>query len=113
MVAAAPPACVSRSVPAIHNIPNSNPGGPFSAFLIAKRISRFSCTQPFRSAAATIVKSWEKWNFKGLWLQRPKNFIVFLGLRYCPIEVSVLGNENWVKNVTYWYEKFKGKEDEL
>ncbi len=61
-------------------------------------------------AAATIVKSWKKWNRKGLWIGRPDTFIIFLGNRYCPIETSVLGNKNWIKNVTYWYEKLKGKE---
>lgn len=53
-------------------------------------------------AAATIMKNRSRWyaiNARG-------NFIVFLGKRYCP-----LNSEVWIKNVTYWYEIFKEKQE--
>ncbi|KKM26710.1 hypothetical protein LCGC14_1582010 [marine sediment metagenome] len=55
-------------------------------------------------AAVTIIKSWKKWNGEG-------DFIICLGDKYCPSSVDYVGNINWIKNVTYWYEKFKEKEN--
>ncbi len=59
-------------------------------------------------AAATIVKNRERWTEAQDKLFGYKGFIVFLGNRYCPPEVDRTGNINWIRNVTYWYERFKG-----
>ena len=58
-------------------------------------------------AAATIMKNRERWTEAQDKLFGYKGFIVFLGNRYCPSEVDKTGNINWIRNVTYWYEKFK------
>ena len=64
-------------------------------------------------AAATIVKNRKQWTEAQEKLFGYKGFIVFLGNKYCPLEVDKTGNINWIRNVTYWYEKFKGKENAL
>ncbi len=64
-------------------------------------------------AAATIMKNRERWTKAQDELFGYKGFIVFLGNKYCPPEVDKTGNINWIRNVTYWYEKFKGKENEM
>ncbi len=61
-------------------------------------------------AAATIMKNRKRWLTPPL---TNENFITFLGNRYCPVSVDPQGNINWIRNVTYWYEKFKGKENEV
>ena len=61
-------------------------------------------------AAATIVKNRKRWTKAQDELFGYKGFIVFLGNKYCPPEVDKTGNINWIRNVTYWYEKLKGKE---
>ena len=59
-------------------------------------------------AAATIVKNRARWVKAG----KPGDFIKFLGSKYAPIgaENDPTGlNANWVRNVSHWYKKFKGK----
>ncbi len=59
-------------------------------------------------AAGTIIKNRARWNALGkpeYW--KTKKFIHFLGTRYCPDDMI-----DWVRNVTYWYEKFKEIERE-
>ncbi len=51
--------------------------------------------------AATIMKNRKRWNGE-------EDFIAYLGSKYCPNDYV-----NWVHNVTYWYKKFKEKENEL
>ena len=53
-------------------------------------------------AAATVVKNRQRWIDAG----KPKPFIEFLGDKYCPPDIHTL-NENWVGNVTFWYNKLK------
>ena len=60
-------------------------------------------------AAATIVKNRKRWTEAQEKLFGYKGFIVFLGNKYCPSEVDKTGNINWIRNVTYWYEKFKNE----
>ncbi len=58
-------------------------------------------------AAATIMKNRERWTKAQDKLFGYKGFIIFLGNRYCPTSVDPQGNINWIRNVTYWYERFK------
>lgn len=54
-------------------------------------------------AAATIMKNHSRYpSLKG------ESFIHALGGRYCPAVCDPQGNINWVRNVTYWYNKMKG-----
>ncbi len=55
-------------------------------------------------AAATIMKNRERYNGSPGYeeLFGIKGFIVFLGKRYCP-----LNSEEWIHNVTYWFDRFK------
>lgn len=39
-------------------------------------------------------------------------FIIDLADRYCPPEVDSEGNLNWARNVEYWYDKLKDKNEE-
>ncbi len=56
-------------------------------------------------AAASVVKARQRWVNAG----KPDDFITFMGKRYCPPEAHPL-NKNWVKNVTYHYNKIKRTE---
>lgn len=56
-------------------------------------------------AAASIIKSRRRWNAAG----RPKDFISFLGNRYCPSDAHPL-NKHWIKNVKFFFKKFKNAE---
>ncbi len=58
-------------------------------------------------AAATIMKNRKRWTEAQDKLFGYKGFIIFLGNRYCPTSVDPQGNINWIRNVTYWYERFK------
>ena len=63
-------------------------------------------------AAATIVKNRKRWEeqkgFEELF--GDKGFIIFLGRRYCPPNASIEGHANWVRNVIYWFERFRDEE---
>lgn len=54
--------------------------------------------------AATIVKHHKRSGMNGV----TPAFIKSLGLRYCPPTAHEL-NRNWEKNVTFWFNKLKGK----
>ena len=60
-------------------------------------------------AAATIMKNRKRWTKAQDKLFGYKGFIFFLGNKYCPPEVDKIGNINWIRNVTYWYKKFKNE----
>lgn len=49
----------------------------------------------------TVQKNYDRW----LKDNQGKEFIDFLGDRYCPAEVDPEGNKNWKKNVRYWTNK--------
>ena len=58
-------------------------------------------------AAATVVKSYARWQATGNIEGGIPNFINFLADRYCPIAVDPEGNKNWKINVPYWFNKFE------
>ena len=58
-------------------------------------------------AAATIIKNRKRWIDSGRCCY---DFIEFLGRRYCPVETDPQGHINWVKNVRYFYTKYKEAE---
>jgi len=55
-------------------------------------------------AAATVINNRRRW----LDASRPGDFIEFLAERYCPPSIDSEGNENWKRNVRYFYARFKG-----
>ena len=59
-------------------------------------------------AAATVVKNRKRWkaNSEG------KDFITYLGDRYCPAIDDPCGNINWKRNVKYFYRKQKDRKME-
>lgn len=56
-------------------------------------------------AVCTVQKNYGRW----LKNNQGKEFIDFLGDRYCPPSVDPEGNENWKHNVIFWYIKLGGK----
>lgn len=48
----------------------------------------------------SVRNNYKRWIVAG----KPKDFISFMGDRYCPSIAHSL-NKNWVKNVTYFYNK--------
>lgn len=60
-------------------------------------------------SAATVVKNYKRWRESG----SRGSFIAFLGNVYCPTSGDHLRpaerqlNQNWVKNVTHWYNKLQ------
>jgi hypothetical protein len=58
-------------------------------------------------AAATVVKSYHRFQKADNRLQTMESFINFLGDRYCPHSVDPDGNHNWKQNVKYWFKKFE------
>lgn len=59
-------------------------------------------------AVCTVQKNYDRW----LMNNQGKEFIDFLGDRYCPAEVDPEGNGNWKRNVKYWTNRFKKKAGE-
>lgn len=59
-------------------------------------------------AVCTVQKNYDRW----LKDNQDKEYIDYLGDRYCPAEVDPEGNVNWKKNVKYWTNKFNEKEGE-
>jgi len=61
-------------------------------------------------AVATVKKNLERFENQF----EEKDFITFLGKRYAPLGAKNDPeglNQNWVKNVKYWYETFKSSEE--
>lgn len=67
-------------------------------------LKKYKTTTPRKACINTIKSNLKRWNGKG-------DFIVFLGKTYCPVgaknDPSGL-NRNWIKNVTYFYDRKKG-----
>lgn len=64
-------------------------------------LKKYKTTTPRQACINTIKSNLKRWNGKG-------DFIVFLGKTYCPVGAKndPLGlNRNWVKNVTYFYDR--------
>lgn len=55
-------------------------------------------------AVCTVQKNYDRW----LKNNQGKEFIDFLGDRYCPASVDPEGNENWKHNVIFWVIKLGG-----
>ena len=60
-------------------------------------MTKYKTTTPRQACINTIKSALRRWDGKG-------DFIVFLGKTYCPPDAHPL-NKNWVKNVTYFYER--------
>jgi hypothetical protein len=66
-----------------------------------------------RWAAATVVKNYQRWKESSMFPDKfdtsnyMQNFVNYLANKYCPVSVDPEGNENWKKNVWYWYQKFE------
>ncbi len=58
-------------------------------------------------AAATIVKNRLRW----MAAKSPGEFIDWLADRHCPPSEDFEGNQNWKRNVKYFYGKFKNAEN--
>lgn len=58
-------------------------------------------------AAATIVKSYARWQATGNIKGGISAFINFLADEYCPVAVDPQGNKNWKINVPHWFNKFE------
>jgi len=93
---------------AIRKAENGGPGREFG-ILHPKCLAQIE-REPERSldiqagwAAATIVKNKIRWHNA----DRPGDFIMFLGERYCSEEADPQGHINWVRNVKFWFKKFK------
>ena len=56
-------------------------------------------------AAATVVKNRERFNLTTKDTENTKGFIDFLADRYCPASVDREGNENFKRNVWFFYKK--------
>ncbi len=112
MAAAHRNACVQENMLilfAIRKAENGPPGLEFGVLYVAGT----DLDTQAGWAAATIMKNRKRWTEAQDKLFGYKGFIFFLGNKYCPSEVDKTGNINWIRNVTYWYEKFKGKENEM
>ncbi len=107
MAAAARNACEGDNLLILFAIRKAENGPPGNEFGIEVQRGMGLNTQA-GWAAATIMKNRERWNaLKGYEeLFGVQGFINFLGKRYCP-----LNSEVWIKNVTYWFKKLKGKEN--
>jgi hypothetical protein len=64
-------------------------------------LAKYNHTTPRQACINTINHALR--DFKG------GDFIVFLGSRYCPPNAHPL-NQNWIKNVRYFYERNKSKD---
>lgn len=94
---------------AVRKSENGRPGREFG-ILDPEALARID-REPKRSldiqagwAAATIIKNHQRWKNAG----RPGDFIDYLADRYVPKEADPVGNQNWKRNVRYWFNKFKG-----
>jgi len=85
---------------AIRRAENGGPGRQFG--IMDKRANTLDLQAAW--CACSIVKARKRWNDAG----RPEGFIQFMGRRYCPPDANPL-NKNWVKNVQYWYHRYKGQ----
>ena len=54
-------------------------------------------------AAATVRKNFGRYVRAG----RPGNFVDYLADRYCPASVDPVGNSNWKRNVSAWFNKLR------
>lgn len=109
MAAAARNACVGDDLLILFAIRKAENGPPGLEFGVLCQAGTDLDTQA-GWAAATIVKNRKRWTEAQDKLFGYKGFIVFLGNRYCPSEIDKTGNINWIRNVTYWYERFRDEE---
>ena len=86
---------------AIRKAENGPPGNEFG--IKCKKHSNTNLDQQAACAAVTIMNNRKRWNQAG----KPCDFIIYLANVYCPQEVDPEGHDNWIKNVTYWVNKFK------
>jgi len=97
MAAALRNRCQGENLHILFAIRKAENGGPGIEFGVeAKRGTDLDTQAGW--AAATIMKNRSRWyatNTRG-------DFIEFLGKRYCPNNSEV-----WIKNVKYWFDKFK------
>ncbi len=105
MAAAARNGCHGESLLILFAIRKAENGGPGVEFGILCQAGTDLDTQA-GWAAATIMKNRGRWKEADEELFGYKGFIFFLGTRYCPDDTV-----NWVRNVTYWFEKFKENEN--
>ena len=101
MAAASRNGCLGDNALILFAIRKAENGPPGLEFGILYRAGTDLDTQA-GWAAGTIIKNRARWKDADEELFGYKGFIFFLGTQYCPNNTVV-----WVRNVTFWYEKFK------